>query len=166
MRLLILIAVIALSGCAFIDEIGDTSQVSTVQAQVTVELVSATELSAICNKRTAIACYVNERIYLQGEAGTYSADITVEYLSWGDLGDKCGRFTGGSSCYEDGTIFTSSTYGLNNAYHTGVIGDLLAAAMGIDIGLNRREQLGHEVFHLLGVKDPDHVSGTANLGGL
>jgi len=165
MRLLLLTtALLALSACAFIDNIGDTSRTDAVDVLVTVETASVGTLDATCSKPTSIACFVNETIYLQGEPATYSLDITVQYLSWADLGDKCGRFTGGPTCYEDLTLYMSSNYSLGNEYQTGVIGDMLADALGIDIGLNRRVQLGHEFLHLMGATDPDWVEGSKHIG--
>jgi len=153
-----------LSGCALVDGIGDTSRTDAVNVLVAVETAPVGTLNTVCSKRASIACFVNETIYLQGEPATYSLDITVQYLSWADLGDKCGRFTGGPACYEDLTLYTSSNYSLGNEYQTGVIGDMLADALGIDIGLNRRTQLGHEFLHLMGATDPDWVEGSKHLG--
>ncbi len=166
MKLLLLALAIALSGCAALDNIGDTSRTDAVSILVTVETVSVANLDVICNKRATIACFVGDHIYLQGEPGVYSMEITVQYLSWADIGDKCGRFTGGPACYEDATLYTSSTYSLNNEYQLGVIGDLVAEAMGIDIGLNLRVQLGEEILHQLGWQHPDYVPGSKHLGGL
>jgi len=162
--ILLTIIILALSACDLIDSIGDTSRTDAVKVLVTVETVSVATLNTVCSKPTSIACFVNETIYLQGEPATYSLDITVQYLSWADLGDKCGRFTGGPACYEDLTLYMSSNYSLGNEYQTGVIGDMLAEALGIDIGLNRRTQLGHEFLHLMGATDPDWVEGSKHLG--
>ena len=154
-----LFVIMALSACAAIDNIGDTSRTDAVQVRLNVATVSAAELAALCTKPSYLACYTGGNIYLQGEPGSYTLKLIVQYLSWADLGDKCGRFTGGPACYEGNTLYLSSTTSINNGYQTGVIGDLLAEQMGIDIGSNRREQFGHELLHVLGQKDSRYFPG-------
>jgi len=154
-----------LSGCAALDNIGDESRTDAVSVRATIEQVSYAELQAICYPRPALACFDNGTIYVQGDGNTTTMKLTVQYLSWGDLGDKCGRVTGGPSCYENGTLYTSSTHSLTNAANNGAIGDILAEAMNLDIGLNRRTQLGHEFQHLLGAEDSPFVGGSSHLGG-
>ena len=154
-----LFLIMVLSACAAIDNIGDTSRTDAVQVRLNVETVSAVELAVLCTKPSYLACFTSGVLYLQGIPDTYSLKLIVQYLSWADLGDKCGRFTGGPACYEGNTLFLSSTTSLNNGYQTGVIGDLLAEQMGIEIGLNRRAQLGHEFLHALGKLDSRYFPG-------
>jgi len=163
--LLTLTLAFILSACAALDNIGDTSRTDSVSLYAVVESVSYAQLQAICYPRPALACTKDGRMYVQGDFPTSSLKLTVQYLSWGDLGDKCGRFTGEPTCYAQGTLYTSSTYLITDDYNNEVVGKILADAMGIDFGgENRERQAGHEFQHLLGQPDTWFVEGSSHLG--
>ncbi len=161
-----LILAIILSGCAVLDSIGDTSRTDSVSVRAAVQLATTATVAAKCYPRPALACFDDGVIYVQGDPLTplVIMKLTVQYLSWADLGDKCGRVRGNPSCYANGTLYTSSNYGIRDDKNNGAVGDILAEAMGLKIGLNRRTQLGHEFQHLLGASDPDWVEGSKHLG--
>ncbi len=153
-----------LSACATIDNIGDQSEIYDVRVDAVVNVTP--DIVGKCKVPSYLACFRDEQIYIQGERNTYVKTFDVSFVSWGELGDRCGRVTGGPLCYQNGVIYTSSTYGVGNNYVNGILGDIVAEQLGIEIGLNRRTQLGHEFMHLLGQPDPDYVPGSKHLGGL
>ncbi len=106
-----------------------------ITVRLTVETVK--DISAHCPPR-AIAC-MTDVVYIQGEPNTSTILLNVQFVEWGN-----------KPYYEDGTLYTYA-YPSDNRYAMGLVGDLLAEAMALDIGFNRRASLGHEFGHVAGL---------------
>jgi len=117
----LLTAILALSliSCAAIDNLFDegTTRSDAVQTRATVKVMPYDQLMQICAKwPAAVACTMGGTMYIQGEEQSTTMLLTVQYLSWADIGDQCGRITGTPSCYENGTLYTHSAYNFADRY--------------------------------------------------
>ncbi len=134
-----------------------------VQTRVTVEVMSYDQLAIKCAEwPRAVACATADgHINLQGEPATHTMLLNVQFMDWGDIGDKCGRFKE-PACHDSTTLYLYE-YDITDPYKMGVIGDHLAHMMNINVGMNRRHSLGHELFHTLGYEDPFVFPWSVNL---
>ena len=167
MKPLILSLILILSSCAVLDSIGtDTSRTDSQRVTVAIESMPYDQLSIECSQwPNAIACTTATGVYVQGRPKRTVIRLTVQYLNWADLGDRCGRFTGHGSCYSGGTLYTSSKY--NDSYHIAGIGDLLDDNFNLNLDFNRRSDLGHEFYtHIMeNGKDSKYGSSTPHIVG-
>ena len=112
-----------------------------VSTQFTLDVTNYAGMREACAELTNLfACGRTDHVTIQGKPGRYEIAIPVQFLSWSDLWERCN----GYACIEDGTLYTYPYPTTEHDLEMGVIGDLLADEFGIDIGLNRRTQLGHE----------------------
>jgi len=134
MRLFILLLVLA--GSAQAD-----------QVTFAIESMPYKELAVKCAKwPTAIAC-TTDAVYVQGKPKRTVIMIGVEYLTWKQLGKLCKS----TSCYKDGTLYTSSKYSPQDKGRMGELGDILNTAFNLGLGFNRCTDAGHEFYtHILG----------------
>jgi hypothetical protein len=161
MRLILLLLI---TGCSFIDQPGN-GRTDSVQVVVAVESMPYSDLAIECARwENARACTTETGIYVQGSPKRTVIRFKVQYLDYRALGDKCGRFTGNGSCYEDGTLYTSSNY---TGDKVAGMGDLIDEAFDLGLAFNYRESLGHELHtHILGNgTDPRYGRGSRTILG-
>ena len=73
-----------------------------------------------------------------------SRDVSVQFVSWREIGEQCGRFSGGPSCYDDGLIYVYE-YGMNSYTNLGYLGAALVEALGVPKGgLGPEQELGRK----------------------
>lgn len=121
-----------------------------ITVQVTVEVMP--DITGPCSEwPNALACKT-DKVYIQGEPQSVTMLMNVQFIEWGE-----------KPYYEDGTLYTYAYP--TNSNGMGLVGDLLAEALGLDIGLNRRTQLGHEVMaHVAGLEHPYIFPWSVNEG--
>ncbi len=91
----------------------------------------------------ATACKT-DKVYIQGEPQRVTMLMNIQFTEWGD-----------KPRYEAGTLYTYAYPTIGHSYEMGLVGDLLAEALDLDIGFNRRTSLGHEVMaHVAGLEHP------------
>ena len=171
-----LLIAVALSGCGALglqptwgELWGDDPNARTdrIDTRITVIQTTQGKVADQCPnspRSRVLACTSDGTIYIQGDGLTTTMKLHVQFVgTYRDLDKACGFNS--TACYRNTTLYTYpyNTKGGKSAYRMGVIGDLLADAMQLDIGLNRREQLGHEAMsHVFGLGHPDVFEWSVN----
>lgn len=124
-----------------------------ITVQLTVEVMPSI-VEKCAEWSPAIACATNNRVYIQGTPQTATMLMDVQFTEWGD-----------KPRYEDGTLYTYAYPTIGHNYEMGLVGDLLADALDLDIGFNRRKNLGHEFMaHVAGLGHPFIFEWSVNEG--
>ncbi len=112
-----------------------------ITVQLTVEVMP--DITGPCAEwPNAIACKT-DKVYIQGKSQNVTMLMNVQFVEWGE-----------KPYYQNGTLYTHA-YSTGNRYEMGLVGDVLAQALNLDIGLNRRTNLGHEIMaHVAGLEHP------------
>ncbi len=161
MFLRVILISLVLTSCALAETRTDKIQTSFV-----VDIVDYNTVRERCSQwQNARACTVDGRIVMQGwKQGTHLLNLNVQFLSWKDIGAKCGRAFGSPSCYKDNTLYTYE-YNVFDPDKMGSTGEILAQLLNLEPGhLNNEDTLGHEFHaHILGqthqlLSQTDHPS--------
>ena len=125
-----------------------------VNTQFTLDVMPLSDPTwAKCDQQpNAVACGRTDHVYIQGKPAQYELAIPVQFLSWNALWEQCNAY----ACIQDGTLFTYPYLTYEHDLEMGIIGDLLVNEFDIiDIGFNRRTNLGHEFMaHVAGLGHP------------
>lgn len=157
----IILISLLLTGCAVTE-----TRTDNVQATLVLDIVDFDTMREKCSQwKNARACTVDGRIVMHGwKEGTHLLNVNVQFLSWEEIGAKCGRAFGSPSCYKDNTLYTYA-YNVFDLSKTSATGEILAQLLDLEDGhLNREETLGHEFHaHVLG-QTHQLLSQTRQLG--
>ena len=144
----IMLITLFLTACAVTE-----TRTDNVQTTLVLEIVDYDTMREKCSQwQNARACTVDGRVVMHGwKEGTHLLNLNVQFLSWKDIGAKCGRAFGSPSCYKDNTLYTYE-YNVFDVTKTSSTGEILAELLNLEEGLlNREETLGHEFHaHVLG----------------
>jgi hypothetical protein len=144
----IILISLMLAGCAVSE-----TRTDKIQTTLVLEIVDYDTMRERCSQwKNARACTVNGRVVMHGwKEGTHLLNLNVQFLSWKDIGAKCGRAFGSPSCYKDNTLYTHE-YNVFDLEKMGSTGEILAQLLSLEEGqLNRNDTLGHEFHaHILG----------------
>lgn len=141
-------------------------------AEKTVQIEFVSDIRSKCGDLypTASACAINGQVYMNGRgeiSGTYDRSLSVRYVDYEQLGDECGRISGGPTCWDEAgsMVYHDSQSGSESAECEA--GNMLLTEWGITEHYSPTMgcELGHEVmFHVFGGhwhpkdwRDPDYT---------
>ena len=146
---------------SFLGVLFGTPDVRTDYVETSVNLVALSHhiLSENCSvDEESVGCATGDQVigygYENAEEATDIKDVRVQFLSWKNIGKKCGRLMGGPACYEDNVIYVYE-YGIYSTENISYLGKALVEALGIqEGGPVSVDDLGRKFMRHIGDPEP------------